>query len=182
MAAHYDKGTYVAVVEEQAFQESSTKKPMIVLKVRPQAQVVRQLLESGEFEEREHVLDTDYPRTIRLVISSNEKALDFLVKKLRYAGFTGNAMEELNLEGQRVLCWVKHEMYDGEMREQWDLALPPGESKPLENDPSLSKKINALLGRKLAAAPGDVSQSSVPESIPPGGDEPPPHGDDDLPF
>lgn len=140
---NYDVGDYVAEVTDQALVESSTGKPMIVLKVRVSSQLI------GAGGNREELRETDtYERTIRLVVNQgSQKSMDFLLKKLRYAGFVDDSFSSMDLVGAVVRCSCKHGVYKGEPNEEWDLMLPP--LAPLEHNPSLSKKIDALFGKSL---------------------------------
>jgi len=172
MAVHYGEGSYVARVEEQAFETSKNGKPMIVFRVRPTARVFNE----GFDNEEHHPVDGKWDRTIRVVISpDNADSMDYALRKLRYAGFMGERFEDLNLVGADVRCYVKEDKYDGKDVEQWDLALPRLERKPLENDNSVAKSLNALFGRKLkeTAAEAQPAQPEPAAAV---------SSDDEVPF
>lgn len=169
----YQIGRYACTVSEQAFTETKNGDPMITFKVYPEFAIQRVVNAAGVFEEQRHQLASSRPRTIRLAITS-EKQQEFVLKKLRYAGFTGDSFATMNLEGAEVFCECKHERRadTGEMTEAWDLALPPG--KPLESKPGVASRLDDLFGRKLkdtATASNSVAAAGVAG-----------RDDDDIPF
>lgn len=173
----YPEGFYLVDVTAQGYQRAKTGKPMIVFTVQPIAQLKSFYGDDGGLIEQETAVTKRYDRTVRLVIvEDNEQALDFAMQKLRYAGFKGDRFEDLNLVGSTVRCTVSHRPYEGKTYEQWDLALPPRESSPIESDNSIPKTLNALFGRRLKNndSPKPPAPSTVPESQQ--------VGDDDIPF
>ena len=176
----YDEGRYTCRVVAQGIKPASTGKLMVVLTVQPQARLVR----GPEGEEPDYCTQ-NYDRDIRLVVNEeSEKQQEMMLKKLRYAGFTGTSFKELNLVGADVECEVKHREgtgeYAGKTFEDWDLCLPPMDRKPLEPlDTSTARKLDALFGKKLKDAPVAAQRETVPPS-----DEwsPPPPADEEVPF
>lgn len=147
MAAYYEPGTYLCEVIEQGFTESKTGKPMICFKVK----VFSKLSHGPEGEQVEDNCAENYDRTIRLVVDgSNDDMMDYAMRKLRHAGFNGESFADLNLVGQYVTCKCDASEYNGKPTEQWDLALPPLESKPLMPlDNAAARKLNTLFGKRL---------------------------------
>jgi hypothetical protein len=151
---------------------------MIVLQVMINHRLERKFDESGQAKEMLFDVLEEKERTIRLVIvEDNQKALDFLVRKLRYAGFEGERLEDLNLIGEHVRLTCSHQPYDGDVSEQWDLALPPRERQPLSLSGPHVMKANAILGSRLkgagvAKAPPKHREASFGTTS----------SDDDLPF
>jgi hypothetical protein len=175
MAMHYQPGTYICEVLEQALVKASTGKPMFVFKVRVQSKVTMNH-ESGE-ELIEPQMET-YERTVRIVVNpNNPDSLEYAMKKLRHAGFTGTQFEQLNLTGARVRCKCEEGEYKGQPSENWDFELPGrSSSEPLENDPALNKTLNALFDRQLrepqAEKPAETpKQTHVVQPKSEGGDD-----------
>lgn len=183
---YYEPGAYLCRVKEQAFQTSKTGRPMIVFKVNPLAMLSVSYGDSGEAEEQQEPTQQAYDRTVRLVIvEDNQESLDYAIAKLRFAGFTGQKFEELDLVGSTVRCNVKHEPYNGKLSEQWELALPPRDDQPMQSDGSLTRKLNALFGRRLTAAGAPPKAHPAPAPVAAGNysdDGDPGIGDDDIPF
>lgn len=178
MTINYQPGRYRCSVDENAFQVAKTGKPMIVLKVRPEAQLFDRIGASGEPYTEEEVTSQQYPRTVRIVINeNNEQSLDFAMRKLRHAGFTGSSFDQLDLRGKDVVCDCKHETYEGNLTERWDLPLPD-QSRPLENDPSIARKLNAIFGKRLTTNGGIATPPQhQPQAAVVGAAD-----DDDIPF
>jgi len=178
----YPEGFYLAEVADHGFQRAKSGKPMIVFTVRPTAKLSSFYADDGGLVEQETPVEKRYDRTVRLVIvEDNDQSLDFAMQKLRYAGFDGDRFEDLDLVGATVRCAVSHRPYEGRTYEQWDLALPPRESSPIESDESIPKKLNALFGRRLKESGGQP----VPPQTQPSTTEQQSSsnlGDDDIPF
>lgn len=175
----YDEGRYSCRVTEQGFQEAKTGKPMLVLKVQPQAKLVL----GPEGNEPQFCTQT-YDRTIRLVINNeSEKQMEMMLKKLRHAGFTGTSFGDLDLVGKDVECQCEYSDYEGKTYEQWDLCLPKLDQKPLEPlNTGTARKLDALFGRMLKDGATAV-QEPPPQETPPAEREawvPPPN--DEVPF
>lgn len=174
----YEPGYYDARVVSQAFQKSKKGNPMIVLKVKPTFRIESYRAESGSIEEERYPVATSYERTIYLGMNpENEASLDVTLQKLRGAGFDGDDFADLDLNNREIRCVCEHQVYNNEQREQWSLPLPEREVSELDNDPSLTRTLNALFGKKLkegakaapkAATPPDHTGSNLT--------------DDDVPF
>jgi len=155
MAVYYDKGTYNVECLECALQTSSNGDPMIALKVR----VLASVAEDGSFvteqEQRE--------QRIYMTIKNEEESLIDIAERLRGAGWNGTKFENLPTEmvGLQFAadCWHainkgKNPKYAGQMEEKWALWSPNRrEPKPLENNPSVAKDLNNLLGKVLKNTP-----------------------------
>jgi len=176
----YKEGNYVAKVVDQAFTETrEKKKPMIVQRVT----INNLLVDAGtKFEELQN-LANHYERKIHLVINhDSDKAMEFLLKKLRYAGFEKPSFRDFNLAGSTVRCTCSHDL-SSEYPENWDLMLPPRESTPLVHDPKLSKKMDALFGKALKEPITNSAESPIETDVePPREDAPILPPDDEVPF
>jgi len=152
MGIHYAEGDYVGECLETALSESKSGKPMIVLKMQ-----VQEYLPGGDNPPIPE--DRQYERTLYLVVDpDSEERREWVMKKLRHAGWTGTKFETLenDLTGKCFALRCTHQenkqqgsKYFGQMQEQWDLALPERESKPLQSKPALAKTLNALFGKTL---------------------------------
>lgn len=186
----YPEGVYQFDIAEQL--QDVTKKapprPMLIFKGDPVSRIVVDA-DGTEFEE---AIDRDpaYDRTIRVIIDeADPQSLDFAIKKLRAAGFTGSKIEELNLVGQRVRVRCKHTNGDaGKVFDNFDFDLPfTSTARPL--DTSFTRKLDALFGKRLkdgaAPKPSASTQHAGPtrrnlESAAPV--QPPRSNGDGIPF
>lgn len=189
---HYERGEYVVRITEQGWTKTKAKElPMLVFQCLPVRYVVKD--EEGNEQFEEVYADANFPeRTLRVVIDSeNDKGMDYAMKKLRYAGFTGDSFTDLNLVGIECRATCEHGQYDGKDTENWELCLPPLErtSKPIDN--AVARRLDALFGKRLKdgavtpAAKPEPSRSPEPQSqpqqtVPDDAGEPP--FDDDVPF
>ena len=181
MKAFYNPGRYQCAVTEHGFETSKSGKPMIVFRVLVTGELHYQTGDDGEPFQELIPVAAAYPRTVRLVIvEDNQDSLDYAMAKLRFAGFEGSNLEELDLQGLEIACDCTHQLYKGEQSEQWDLPLPSRTRTPLENDPSVARKMNAIFGRRLTAT-GDESTTAAlpppPAQVAAGVDD-----DSDIPF
>jgi hypothetical protein len=194
--AHYNEGLYLCEITTTALQLSKGGKqradgtvtqpaPMIVIRFK-----VLERIDTTRPDRPYIPVDAQYERTVYMLVPEKPEDQDKLVARLRYAGWTGMRFEELEtLETKHAQFWVKHKdgEYNGKatVNEEWSLALPQRESKPLNDDPRLAKKLNALLGGKLKAAMPVAPQphwAPEPETVPPAGEPFTPNEDDDVPF
>jgi len=161
MSAFYEPGNYVCHVVDQAFQMTKTNRPMLVLRVR----VTHKVIDEGLPSEQLHPVQ-DYERTIRLVVvEENEKSMEMMMRKLRYAGFMGDSFRDLKLVDCDIRASCRESTYEGQPTEDWDLMLPPlASSEPLEGDPKLVRKLDALFGRQLKATAKKEKLKAVPSS------------------
>lgn len=189
---HYERGEYVVRITEQGWTKTKAKElPMLVFQCLPVRYVVKD--EEGNEQFEEVYADANFPeRTMYVVVDSeNDKGMDYALKKLRYAGFTGDSFADLNLVGMECRAVCEHGEYEGKPSENWGLALPPLErtSKPIDN--AVARRLDALFGKRLkdmAVAPAakpEASRSPEPQSqpqqtVPDDAGEPP--FDDDVPF
>lgn len=177
MGLHYSEGSYSCVVKQQGIEQSKSGKDMIVLVFRPEAVVCKD-------DEGNEVLDgsimADCDRTARLVIDpANEKGMEFNMKKLRHAGFTGESFADLDLVGSHVIFKCEHGEYNGKPVEQWELPLPDlgaREVKPL--DSKSARRLDTLFGKKLKDGAAKPKSDPAPKQTVPEGED----DDKDCPF
>jgi hypothetical protein len=187
MRPQLSAGYYSAEVEELGFRESQSGKDMITLKVRILGELADPWGSAADF----YATDQTPTRFINLVVN-DDRSLDFILKKLRYAGWNGTdfATLEPDMIGAYVKVQCKHtpNRDTGEAREDWDLMLPPRSNVPLDADGDKARRLNALFDRRLTdpafnlAPQGD--QAPAPSRGPQGGGggSAPPHDDGDIPF
>lgn len=184
MGVFYNEGQYEAEVLEHAFQLTKNKdKVMIVLKLKITGWLD---VPSGDIMPDQN----QYERRIYMVIPDDEEGKAKVLAKLRGAGWEGTRFEDFNLDGRTVQVRCYHtedkkegSKYFGQQQENWDLRRP-FESKPLEDDKSLAKKLNALFGKELkATAPKPASKPAPQPQTVPGDDFNPPYPEDEtVPF
>lgn len=178
MKPFYDPGVYRCKVQEQAWGKSGKDRngnEQLVLKVLVVDKIEQWYDDAGQLQQEPASVRNSYERTIFLTFTTNN--VEYIVAKLRHAGFSGTEFTELNLVGADVFCVCAHDSYQGQEREKWDLALPPRESKPLENDDNVARKVNALFGRALKE---NGSSTPIPKPPPVAASVSP--ADDDIPF
>lgn len=181
MAPFYEPGKYRVLVLEQAWDKAQSGADQLVLKFRVNAKIE----DDGSGETYEAVLSHNYER--RIFLTFTENSIDYIVKKLRYAGFTGSSFEELSLAGAELVAECKHEARDNQQREKWDLPWAMA-SAPLKSDSSIARKVNTLFGRALksgasagAAVAATTAQRPLAAAVP-GGAPRVPDDDEGIPF
>ena len=172
MSPYYKPGTYRVRIIEQAFGETKNGNPMITFRIQPRGVVYNFGLDDEHLEP----ITDPFDRHMRLVVSDNEKQKEFAIKKLRFAGFKGNRFENLQLEGKEVYATCAEGHYEGKETEEWELALPPLERDPLEHDPTVAKRLNALFGKTLTSSASEEQEASEDYT------QAPVDGDDNIPF
>lgn len=158
MSTHYQQGLYRCEIVDQGLSQSSTQKPQIWLRILPK-----------EFLDDPDLQLQNYERTVYWTIT--EKTVDFVTEKLTTLGFTGDSFRQLDLNHQNPESFVgqledfycKHETYNGEEREKWDLSRGDFEQKPLEE--SEARKLDALFGRKLKDATKGKKKATVNKEL-----------------
>lgn len=170
MGVYYAEGEYSAECKEVAFSQSKgsdekPSKPMIVLRMQ-----IMEYLPGGDDPPVPE--SKQYERTIYMVVDpDSEERREWVMKKLRFAGWCGTKFETLadDLTGKEFALRCRHAEnkqpgnYFGQMQEQWDLCLPEKESKPLENKPAIAKSLNALFGKTLKETAPKVAPAAKPE-------------------
>lgn len=184
MGVFYKEGQYEAEVLEHAFKLTKKQdKVMIVLKIR-----ITGFLDvpTGDIVPDQYCSE----RCIYMVIPDDEEGRTKVLSKLRGAGWEGTRFEDFNLDGRSIMvrCYYSEDKnpdskYYGQQQENWDLRRQ-FESKPLESDKSLAKKLNALFGKELkATAPKAASKPAPqPQTVPESSDDGEYPPDDEVPF
>lgn len=165
MAIVFAQGIYLGTVKEAKLTESSTGTPCVA---------VRFLVTNFGDGEKEEVL-RPLERTAYHYIT--EKSAEFTAKALRQIGYEGDNFRGLEepgcLFGVDGLFYCKHDVYNGEEKEKWSIASSGGDSEIKPLDQAKARKLDALFGKALAAAPKKVvpppapSRVSTPTSTPP---------------
>lgn len=185
---HYKPGRYVFRITTQGWTETKDRKlPMLVFEGYPTHLITKN--PEGEEQLEQVYEDPEKPlRTLRLCIDSkDENMMDFVMKKLRYAGFEGDSFNDLNLVNADIRATCKEDEFNGKPTENWDFALPPLEEREVNTlDAAMNRKLDTLFGKRLKGGkPKQVEAISEPQS-----EEPPvsvPENDpvpvnDDIPF
>jgi hypothetical protein len=157
MAAYYEPGLYHVRIEDQGLTSASTGRPMIVFRVKVLAKV-----DETQVDLPAYTVPQMHDRTIRLVVGEEESTQEYVLSKLRYAGWTGNRFETMQLVGYTCQARCRHGSYNGQSIEDWDLSLPPREPKPLPRDPTVARKLNTIFGRRLREATPFPAASTAP--------------------
>lgn len=155
MSAFYEPGLYHVRVEDQGLTVASTGRPMVVLRVKVLARV-----DESQVDLPAYTVAQMHDRTIRLVVGDDDVSREFVLSKLRYAGWTGQRFETLQLVGYTCQARCRHGVYNSQAVEDWDLALPPREPKPLPHDPNVARRLNALFGRRLREPSGQATAAA----------------------
>lgn len=164
MPLHYSEGTYLFRIAEQGWTETSKepKRPMLVFKGDPIALIVT---DQDGTESHEEIHRDQYDRRIFLTIDDrDDRNMDFAMRKLRGAGFTGETFASLNLVGRDVRARCTHGTYKDRPTENWDFDLPQVDVQAI--DSSLTRKLDALFGKRLkngaSPKPEPVRSTVVP--------------------
>jgi hypothetical protein len=175
MSAYYQPGDYLCKIVNQGFAESKDKKtPYLFLVVRPVAQYG--MSDEGE---QEYPVEMQYDRTVSLWLT--DKTVERTAERLCEIGWAGADWNDLapggvcDLTGTELRLTCVHELYNNEPREKWDF---PFSGVPVQHDPSVSKKLNALFGKALKghqagaakparqAAPAGLAATAREEDLP----------------
>lgn len=172
MAINYDPGNYLCEMVDFAFTESSNKKPMIQLRVRP-LELVRFAGTEGEM--RSQVSPNEKVGYMNLVIDpDSEQSRGITMRKLRTAGWAGTSFSTFALDSP-FLCSCDHEEYKGKPKEKWDILLV---RKTAEHKPELAVRMDEIMDKMLQSDSLASAVPAVPQSPSTGGGPP----DDDIPF
>lgn len=157
----YDKGRYKIKVQAQGFSESKEKKtPFFFL----EGKVVAAMdPATGDWSETE----LQYTRTLSLWLT--DKTAEQTAERLQSLGWNGkwSDLDPSNrnfhdFNGTEVVVDCKHDKYDGGESEKWEWPYDGGNM--FENDPSITKKVEAMFGRNLKRP------ASKTTNAPPNGD------------
>lgn len=144
MGINYSEGTYSCLVKEQSMAVSKNGNDMLVFRCHPHAVVVKN--DAGEESLDSSIMEEADCWARLTILPDNEQSLEYTMKKLRHAGFTGSSFSELEFVGKQILLTCKH---NGEY-EQWEFPLPALEQRePSTMDAKDQRKLDALFGKYL---------------------------------
>jgi len=170
MRIEYLAGKYLCDVEEQAWTRAKTGSRMLILTIKPKAQLVTRGDGKGGMVTEQVPTKNSYPRKVRVVVTKT--TAEMALKKLRAAGFKGNKWSEVDLLGYEVACDCTEETYEGKPVERWDLSLG-GEalvSQPeVADELDVEMPIAAVVTSAPNTSPGSTAVGMAPE-------------DEDIPF
>jgi hypothetical protein len=145
----YEQGAYDATVMSQGFGKSEKRgTPYFWLEVEPFALIDKYTGEKKEVGRQ--------PRTIYVYIT--EKTIEFVAENLAAIGYNGSSFSDLDpvneghhsFVGQEIRAYCKHEEYDGDMREKWQISGGGGPShEPLGKSAQMA--IDKLFGKHAKA-------------------------------
>lgn len=148
MGIFYPSGGYLGRVVKQELSESKEKRtPQLVLMVKVIAELDTVTNEPIPLPEAQQ-------HDVWVYLYLTEKAQEMTLKALNVLGYRRTSLRFLdpteadfeNLADREVPLWCKHEEYEGEQREKWQISTPR-DSKPVE--PGKLKKLDALFGKGL---------------------------------
>ena len=180
---YHDIGKYVFRITKQGWTNSKERNlPMLVFEGYPTYKITKNHEGEDQFEDVSED-PNKATRTIRLFIdSSRDDIMDFVIKKLRYAGFEGNSFSDLNLVNADIRATCEH----GEKYEEWDFTLPPFEEREVnELDTAMNRKLDTLFGKRLKGGkPKQSSPEAQAQEEPQASEDAavPARHDDEVPF
>ena len=148
MGVYYPVGAYMGrVVSQELGTSSKSGTPQLALTIRVEAELDRVTSEELPLPEGEQ-------KEVWVYLYLTEKAMDMAIKALKVLGYNKTSLKYLdpdqdgfvNFADKAVPLYCKHEEYEGEARERWQISTPR-EAKPV--DPTSLKKLDALFGKGL---------------------------------
>lgn len=177
MSAYYEPGNYLCEITDHRLGTTQTGKPQWVLTF-----IVQAFLLNGN----EEAVSQSERRIYRVITDNTFQYLKDDVEHLMTLGeisgdVTGfEALDlgnpgALDFRGVKFEAYCKHEEYQGDIKERWQISSGKREVEPLDN--SELRKLNNLFGKELRklSRKGDQKPQSEPSMVPP--DE-----GDDIPF
>ena len=144
----YDKGTYTGRVLRQALGTANSGNIQFTLNC-----LIVDRLENGQsvgvIEEKE--------RTIYMVLT--EKTVEMVTAQLEHLGYDKPSIKYLDPEidgfhdftDQEIELYCKHDEYNGEVREKWNISMPRGQREVQKAEPAALRKLDALFSKGLKA-------------------------------
>lgn len=156
--AFYDEGSHVAEIIQQALTEANTGTAQLLLRVK--------ILGTPDGDGSYTPHRNQYERSMYLALT--EKTLPFVTESLEAIGYTGNTLSQLDpqhidcisLVGKQIDLWCKHELYQGNEKERWQIS----NRREIETKPVSSKglkNLDLLFGRQKRAGGTFNTQSSA---------------------
>ena len=182
---YHKPGRYVFRITSQGWVETEKRKlPMLVFDGYPTHLITKN--PEGEEQLEQVFEDPEKPfRTLRLCIDSHdENMMDFVMKKLRHAGFEGDSFNDLNLVNADVRATCKEGEFNGKPTENWDFMLPPLDEPAEVNtlDTAMNRKLDALFGKRLKGGKPKQVEAAPDTQEPPLEPVSEPVADYDIPF
>lgn len=84
------------------------------------------------------------------LVFATDKQREMNIKKLRYAGWTGDNFESFDMTGELVIARNEHRESNGKVYDNFDLVLPGLE---VEDKPSVRKQMTAAMNKLLRLHP-----------------------------
>lgn len=151
MAVQYNAGRYVGEVIDQQLGKSKNKGT-------PQIAITFQIVGMvNEADPDGNLLSCDqHQRTVFMFIT--EKTSEFICENLAKLGFRGKSFSQIDLDdpqassmvGNQAELYCKHEEYEGELKERWNLSRGAGRVEVVPLESKESRKLDAMFGKTLS--------------------------------
>ncbi len=146
MGTYYDPSEYWCEIVDHGLSPAKTGTPQIFIKFKVLGRV--NAADPDQFDPDEH----QYERIMYQAITA--ATVEFVLDKLEVIGFTGTAWSEFDrtnpnsqdLVGNSIKMYCKHETYNGELKERWDIARGGNRM-----DAEATSKLDSLFGKELRA-------------------------------
>jgi hypothetical protein len=161
MGTYYDPAEYWCEIVDHGLSEAKTGTHQIFVKFKVLGRV--NASDPDQFDADE----LQYERTMYQAITA--ATVEFVLDKLEAIGFTGAAWSEFdrtnpdsqNLVGNSIKMYCKHETYNGELKERWDIARGGNRM-----DSEATSKLDSLFGKELRARTQSKPKQATPAPPP----------------
>lgn len=161
MSKFENGGVYSIRITGQGFDTTANGNPQIIM----MGDVASKIFNYGSSDaSNQHPESVDNVR-ISLVFAS-DKQREVNIKKLRYAGWTGDNFEDFDMTGELVIARNEHREYNGKVYDNFDLVLP---GMHVEDKPSVRKQMTAQMNKLLRlhpATPKPAAAETAPSASP----------------
>lgn len=153
MSKFENGGVYSIRITGQGFDTTANGNPQIILV----GDVASKIHNYGSNEASSHHPESVDSVRISLVFAS-DKQREVNIKKLRFAGWTGDNFEDFDMTGNLVLARNEHREYNGKVYDNFDLILP---GMHVEDKPSVRKQMTAQMNKLLRLHPATTKPAAA---------------------
>lgn len=147
MGTYYEQSEYWCEIVDHGLSEAKTGTHQLFVKFKVLGRVNASDPEKYDADEQQ------YERIMYQAITA--KSVEIALDKLEALGFTGTAWSEFDranpdsqdLVGNSIKMYCKHETYNGEQKERWDISRGGGNRM----DAEATSKLDSLFGKELRA-------------------------------
>jgi hypothetical protein len=162
MGTYYEPGEYWCEIVDHGLSPAKTGTPQIFVKVKVLGRVNAADPKQYDADERQH------ERTMYQAVTTS--TVEFVLDKLEAIGFTGVAWSEFDranpnsqdLVGNSIKMYCKHESYNDELKERWDISRGGGNRM----DAEATSKLDSLFGKELRARTQAKPKQPAPDPPP----------------